>query len=200
MELFEAIEKRRSIRNYRSDPVEPGQIERLLEAARLAPSASNTQTWRFKVVTDAGDRAKLRAAAYGQRFVEQAPAVIACCIDWDAYGEKGKRTRELVMRGVRPSMAMILRSVKGGADREFDPERVVINATINVAIAVEHIALAATAIGLGTCWIRAFEEDRVESILGLPEGVSVLCLITVGYPDETPSARPRRALEEIVIH
>lgn len=200
MDVFEAIEKRRSIRKYKDTPVPGELIEKLLEAARLSPSTSNTQSWKFKVVTDPHTRKRIRELAYGQKFVEQAPAVIACCLDFDAFAQKGRRTLELVLKGkVRPSLEMMLRSVVGTKDKEFDPERVVINGTINVAIAGEHMALAATALGLGTCWVRAFDAPEVEGILDLPEGVKVLALMTVGYPDEEPPARPRHALYEITL-
>ncbi len=125
--------------------------------------------------------------------------LIACCLDFDAFKERGRRTLELVMSGVRPSLEMILRSVKGSKDKELDPERVVINGTMNVSIAVEHMALAAQALGLGTCWVRAFDARAVADILELPGNVAVLCLLPLGYPDELPKARPRKDTEEILI-
>jgi nitroreductase len=69
---------------------------------------------------------------------------------------------------------------------------------IDVAIAVDHMTLAAFALGLGTCWIGAFYEDRVKQILGVPEEVRVVALLPLGYPEEQPSARPRKSLSEIV--
>lgn len=199
MDVTQAIEKRRSIRKYRSDPVPGELLDRLLDSARLAPSTSNTQSWKFKVITDAGTRIAIQQAAYAQKFVGQAPVLIACCVDFNAFKDKGKQALKLVMSGaVRPSMEMILRSVKGGKDKDFDPERVVINGVMNVSIATEHVALAAVEAGLGTCWVRAFDAAKVERILGLPEGVTVLCLMTLGYPDQEPAARPRRRLDEIL--
>lgn len=198
MDVLEAIQARRSIREYTDEPVPPEMIDRLLEAARAAPSTSNTQSWKFKVITDPQTRARIKDVAYGQKFVARAPVIIACCLDLDAFREKGKQTLKLVLSGaVRPSMEMILRAARGGKDREFSPERVVINGTINVAIATEHIVLAATAIGLGTCWIRAFDAPAVQEILAIPEGLTIVCLLTIGYPDQSPPARPRRSLDEI---
>ena len=169
MDLFEAIEARRSIRKYTGEPVPDELLEKVLKAARVAPSTSNTQSWKFRVVTDAGTRKKLKELAFGQKFVEEAPVVIACCLDFEAFADRGKRTLELVLKGrVRPSLEMMLRSVRGGRDKEFDPERVIVNGAINVSIAVEHMALAATALGLGTCWVRAFEAAKVEELLGHP--------------------------------
>jgi nitroreductase len=200
MDAMEAIATRRSVRKYLDTPVPPEVLDKVLEAARIAPSASNVQSWKFKVVTDPDTRKQLRELAMGQKFVEQAPVVIACCLDLDAYAEKGKRARELVFKGkVRPSMELILRYVRGSKDGDFDPERMVINGVINVSIAVENMVLAATALGLGTCWVRAFDAPAVESLLDIPEGVSALVLLTIGYPDESPAARPRKSMEEILL-
>lgn len=200
MDLFEAIEARRSVRKYRDEPVPRELIDRVLEAARVAPSTSNTQSWKFDIVTDPETKKKLRELAYGQKFVEEAPVVIACCLDFEAFAERGKRTLELVIKGkVRPSLEMMLRSVRGSRDKEFEGERVIVNGAINVAIATEHMALAATALGLGTCWVRAFEAALVEELLGIPESCKVLVLLTLGYPAQSPPARPRKALQDILL-
>lgn len=198
MDVFDAIEKRRSIRKYKDKPVPEEMINKLLESARLAPSTSNTQTWRFKLVSDDESRGELCRAAHGQKFVREAPLIIACCVDFDAFREQGRRALDLVVRrGVKPSMGMLLHYAK--KDPHAVAERKIINGTMNVSIAVEHIALAATAMGLGTCWIRAFDVDRAQEVLDLPQGVVLLCLMTVGYPDHDPAPRPRKSLEEITL-
>jgi len=69
---------------------------------------------------------------------------------------------------------------------------------VDVAIAVEHLMLQAQEEGLGTCWVGAFEEGEVKSILNIPDGVKVLALTPLGYPDENPVPRGRKSLEEIV--
>lgn len=200
MDVFEAIEARRSVRKYKKKRVPDELLDKVLEAARIAPSTSNTQSWKFKVVTDPGTKALLRKAANNQKFIEQAGVVIACCLDFEAFGDRGRRTLDLVLKGaVRPSLEMVLRSVRGDKDKELQPERVVINGTMNVTIAVDHMTLAAQGLGLGTCWVRAFDQQEVTRILGLPESVSVLCLLTLGYTAESPPARPRKDMEEIII-
>jgi nitroreductase len=85
MNVFEAIKTRRSVRSYLDKPVEEDKLLRVLEAARLAPSANNYQEWRFVVVRDDVTRQKLMAAARGQGFVGQAPVVIACCAQTDGH-------------------------------------------------------------------------------------------------------------------
>ncbi|HEY5494425.1 MAG TPA: nitroreductase family protein [Candidatus Anoxymicrobiaceae bacterium] len=199
MDVFEAIEARRSVRKYKKKRVPDELLDKVLEAARIAPSTSNTQSWKFKVVTDPATRKRIRDVAYGQRFVEEAPVVIACCLDFEAFKERGRQTLKLVLRGVRPSLEMVLRSVRGNKDKDFDPERVVINGTMNVTIATQHMILAAQALGLGTCWVRAFDSTAVSEILELPEELVIVNLLTVGYPDQKPAARPRKKLEEILL-
>lgn len=85
MEVMESIRKRRSIRSYQSKEVEQEKLDLLLEAARLAPSASNRQEWRFIVVREFSTRQKLMSAAKGQHFVGEAPVVIACCAETDNH-------------------------------------------------------------------------------------------------------------------
>jgi nitroreductase len=85
MEILETIQKRRSIRTYQDKIVEPEKLKRVLEAARLAPSASNRQEWRFVVVQDINIREQLMKAASNQKFVAQAPVVIAACADTDMH-------------------------------------------------------------------------------------------------------------------
>ncbi|MBU0717173.1 MAG: nitroreductase family protein [Planctomycetes bacterium] len=164
MDVIEVIRKRRSIRAYLDKPVEREKIERMLEAGRLAPSASNRQEWRFIVVTDAAKRTALIKPAADQEFVGQAPVVIAACAESDGH----------VMRCGQPSYP------------------------IDVAIAVDHITLQAVAEGLGTCWIGAFYEEPVKLLLGIPERIRVVALLTVGYPTKAPEPRPRMPLDQLV--
>ncbi len=164
MTVHEAIQNRFSVRSYQDKPVEEEKLLRVLEAARLAPSAGNRQEWRFVVVRDAETRRALMDAANGQAFIAQAPVVIAAC----AQGE-----RHVMTCGQ-------------------------LSYPIDVAIALEHIALAATEEGLGTCWVGAFKEDQVKRILGLPADVRVVELMPLGYPATSPGPKRRLALEEIV--
>jgi nitroreductase len=166
MTVYETIENRRSIRAYKNRPVEQEKLDRILEAARKAPSASNRQEWRFVVVRDEALRHRLMAAASNQGFVGEAPVVIACCAETDGH----------VMR----------------CGQQCYP--------IDVAIAIDHLTLAATEEGLGTCWIGAFSEREVKDILGIPASVRVVQLLTLGYSDAKPGPRQRKPLKEIVCY
>lgn len=164
MNVMEAIRTRRSIRAYKDQPIEEEKLKRVLEAGRLAPSASNQQEWKFLVVRDKETRAKLAEAAHGQTFVGEAAAVIVGC-------------------AVETSKVMSCGQLAYPVD---------------LAIALDHMTLAAVEEGLGTCWIGAFEEGDAKKILGIPEQVRVVSLLPIGYPQSEPSARPRKSLDEVV--
>lgn len=166
MNVYEAIEKRRSVRGYESRPVEQEKLDRILEAARLAPSASNRQEWRFVIVRDEATRRQMMAAAANQKFVAEAPVVLACCAETDGH----------LMRCGQPCYP------------------------IDVAIAIDHITLAAVEEGLGTCWIGAFYEAQVRQILGIPEKIRVVELLTLGYPAGEQKPRSRKSMDEIVCY
>ena len=140
MNVYEAIQARKSVRSFLAKDVSEEKIQRLLEAARLAPSAHNRQEWRFVVVREASTREELASAALSQKFVAEAPVVFVCCAETDEHR----------MRCGQMSYP------------------------IDVAIAVDHLTLAAVEEGLGTCWIGAFDESRVKSLLGIPEGFRVV--------------------------
>ncbi len=168
MDVFEAIQNRRSIRIYKKGELSQETINKLVDAARLAPSAGNTQPWAF--VLAASDRTKqgLSRAAYGQKSIEDASVVFVVCVDEktaeEAYGPRGKN----------------------------------LYCYQDTAAAIENILLAACAMGLGTCWIGAFREEETRKIINCPTHMRPVALVPVGYPAESPSARPRRSAGEIV--
>jgi nitroreductase len=166
MEIYEAIRARHSVRSYQDRPVEPDQLGRVLEAARLAPSARNEQEWRFVVVRDPAKRKALATEASTQAFMLQAPVILAACAQTDGR----------VMR----------------CGQQAYP--------IDVAIALDHLSLAAAAEGLGTCWIGSFDPAQARRILGIPPEVQVVELMLLGYPRETgtPPKKNRLPLDSIV--
>jgi nitroreductase len=166
MDLYEAIKWRYSARSYLNKPVEQEKLDRILDAARLAPSGSNRQPWKFVLVRDAEMRKNLVSACSSQEFVGQAPIVIAAV-------------------GLVPDRIMSC-GVPG------DP--------VDVAIALEHVALAATAEGLGTCWIGAFHQEKVRALLGIPASVKVIEVMTVGYPADHPQSKTRKPIRELVCY
>ena len=167
MDVMEAITRRYSVRMYSEKEVEEKKLKSVLEAARLAPSASNRQEWRFVIVRDKKQRELMAKAANNQKFVAEAPVVIACCAKSDDH--------------VMTCGQMCY--------------------PIDMAIAIEHMVLAATEEGLGTCWVGAFYEDQVKEILGIPQDIRVVELLVLGYPAKpSPSRKDRLSIEEIVMH
>ena len=164
MDVLEAIRKRKSVRKYRNKKVEEEKLFAVLEAARLAPSASNRQEWRFIIVRDQVSKKKLAEAANNQSFIAEASIVIAACAETDEH----------VM----------------SCGQACYP--------IDVAIALDHITLAAVELGLGTCWIGAFDEKKVKQILEIPSEIRVVALMPLGYPyDSSMVNKNRLSLNEI---
>lgn len=196
----DAIEKRRSIRKFKRKPVPDEQITALIEAARLAPSASNTQPWRFKIVSDDDTKTKLAEAAYHQSFVAQAPVVLVCCADLQGYFEGIKaRSQEFGKEGALE--ATMLRVLRGRAEqlKTVNIQELAPGIAFNVAIAIEHIVLRALDFGLGSCWVRMLDEQKIKTIFGWKNSIHVVALLPLGYPDETPNPRKRRAIEELIL-
>jgi nitroreductase len=153
--------RRRSVRAYRPDPVPDELLEVVLEAARWAPSAVNTQPWEFIVVTNPELKAAAgRQARYfgvGWPHIHQAPALIAVC------------------------------------GRQMTPF-----SRDDCIFAAANLMLAATDMGLGTCWIGGFTEATIRELLGIPEGYVLPGFCTLGYPAGETPAPPKRPLSEMV--
>ncbi len=149
MDVFEAIQARRSIRRYQDKPVSRETLTKLLEAARVAPSAYNFQPWHFIVVTDAEKRRELSKGTFA-KFLADAPAVIVAC-----------------------------------GDAEASPDWYAVDASL----AIENLILAATGEGLATCCVGSFTEEDIKKAVGIPENLSVIVLVSVGYPKKETSKR-----------
>ncbi len=161
MNVFEAIVGRKSIRKFEKRSVDDKLIGVLLYMATQAPSAGNVQDWRFIVVKDEEQKKKLYKAALEQDCIINAPVVIVVCGD---------------------TKSIALRYGKRGEN---------LYSIQDTSAAVENILLSAYALGLGTCWVGAFDEENVKTALGLPEHVRPYALIPVGYPAEDPK-KPER--------
>ncbi len=189
MELFDAIYNRRSIRKYKSDPVDDKKIEAILEAGRWAPSWANTQCWRFMVVRDPQIRASVADTLMkiklpdrvvdnpGATAIKTVPVLIVVC------AEMGKS-------GGKPG--------PGGGGGEFITDKGDWF-MFDTALAVQNMVLAAHALGLGTVIIGAFDAPKAEKVLGVPPGYRVVIIFPVGVPDQEGKAPPRKGLSEIVI-
>jgi nitroreductase len=168
MDLSDAILKRRSIRNYKNQDLQQGTVEKLLEAAKKAPSAGNVQPWEFVVASAQKTKTDISYAAYGQKSLQEASVDIVVCVDEkrasESYGTRGKN----------------------------------LYCIQDTTAAIQNILLTACSMGLGTCWIGAFKEDEVRKVINAPKHIRPVALIPVGYPNELPEARPRRQLNEVM--
>jgi len=199
--VFEAIQKRRSIRRFKTSEITEREIDRLLEAARLAPSGSNVQPWRFIIVRDKQLKSLLQEACYNQEFVEQASVVFVCCGDLHSWKKTREHSEEVLRRGdihlSKETEAALNKRIEKATTAEMHQR--VPTTLLDVAIAIEHIVLEAVELGLGACWIRLFDETRVRSLLNLPEHLHIVALLPVGMPDEDPAPRPRLPTSSIVL-
>jgi len=174
MEVLQAIETRRSVRKYQEKPVEREKISACLEAARLAPSACNSQPWEFIVIDDPQVKDAFCKEVFGgvykiSTWAEKAPVLIA------AVSDKG---------------SFISRIGNFFRRTEFY--------LVDHGIACEHLVLRAWDLGLGSCWIGWFNAEKAAQFFKLPKNKKMEHLIALGYPAETPDARPRQTLESIV--
>ena len=167
MDIFQVFRDRRSIRRYKDIPVEREKIEQVLDAARLAPSWKNLQCWRFLVLTEADRKQALLAA-----FEEENP---------------GKKAF------LQAPAAIVVCAYPADSDLSHGIEYYIADA----AIAFEHLCLAAHALGLGTCWMGMFDETVMKRGLGIPDGLRIVGVTPLGYPDQEPKPRPRKELSEI---
>jgi len=185
MDVMQAIKERRSIRKYRNEPVPEEALQTVLEAARWAPSWSNTQCWRLIVVRDKETKSKLADTLKGIRpgksnpateAVRSAPVVIAACAELGLTGYYRDESGENK-----------LATDKGEAWYMFD-----------VALAMENMVLAAYALGLGTVHAGLLDAAEAARILDVPDNVVVVELVPLGWPDEEPAPRPRKEINEFV--
>lgn len=196
----EAIEQRRSIRKFKPDPIPDEHISELLEAARLAPSGSNGQPWRFKIVKDQETKLELAKAAHNQKFIGEAPVVWVCVADIKGYLNRWDSTlQDLGKIGAVEDRVVKLIVDHHGKMRTMSLEELGSYIAFNMAIAGEHIVLRALDFGLGTCWIRFMDVERIKDLFGWDDNIFVAALLPMGYPNESPAPRRRIEINDILI-
>lgn len=168
MDFWQVIEERHSVRDFDAvRDVQPEMVQKILSAAIRAPSAGNCQPWHFVVVRNEQTKDLLAEAAYGQWFIADAPVVIVVCAD------PARSTWRYGSRGVQ------------------------LYCLQDTAAATEHILLAATALGLGACWVGAFDERAASKALGLPTNLRPVAIVPIGHPAARPYRTSRRSLKEV---
>lgn len=175
-QVFRVIKERSSVRDYEDRPIEREKLELILESARLAPSASNSQPWRFHVVRNKekiksiAGRMPLGSQIVINSFIEQAPVVIVATAGPISF--------------LRKFISFLINK------RWY---------YLDVAIALEHMVLTAWDLGIGSCWIGWFDEKRTKKILNIPEDQEIIAFLTLGYPSKDCKVHPknRKAPQEI---
>ena len=174
MNFDQILENRTSVRSFDSKPVNEKDLISIVEAARLAPSACNSQTWRFVAVTDREVINKICSEAMRpivpNRWLEQAPLIIVGCSKIDIVANRiGTRVTGI----------------------EYYQ--------IDLGIAMEHMVLKATDLGLGSCWIGWFKEDKIKEILEIPKRIKVSAMLAIGFPKDNHSRkRKRKSIDKIL--
>lgn len=164
MDFTTLIRTRYSVRAYKTDPVPEEALSQVLEAARIAPTASNRQPFKLIVIPTAGKEEALRRI-YNREWFPRAPLIICAC------------------------------GIPGAA---WESKEGVNYVYVDVAIAMDHLILAATELGLGTCWVGAFDRAAVKEIMDLPEEMLPIAFTPLGYPADQPSQKVRKPLEALV--
>lgn len=177
MDFAELVKRRQSTRQFDHRPVEKEKIETCLEAARLAPSAQNSQPWRFMVVQDPAllsqFKDKVFSGLYGHTgFASQAPVLIVMLAKLDLFTHVlGKQVQDINFY------------------------------MLDMGIAGEHFILQAEDLGLATCWIGWFNVGETRKILKIPRGYKICSLIALGYPQpgSTLRQKKRNIMEEMLL-
>ena len=180
MDVFKAIKWRRSVRNFSAQPVEREKVLQILEAARLAPSSSNRQAWHFVVIDD-------------KSIIEQIPATVP--VGTQRIINFVRRAPLVIAGCYTKALTHYLAQFAGHE-----------NHLVDVSIAMTHMTLAATELGIGTCWVGWYGESKLLRLLKLPRRYKVVALLVIGYPagESTDdaiggiAARPRKSISDIV--
>jgi len=145
-------------------------------------------------------KSRLAEAAYNQGFIADAPVVIVCCADIQGYIDGCvSGAQDLGKVGaLKDGMVTVLQH-RADNLKTMDRSELVSIVAVNVTIAIEHIVLRALDFGLGSCWIRLFHEQKVKDLFGWSDNICVVALLPIGYPAESPKARKRLQLNEIMI-
>jgi nitroreductase len=181
VDAIEAIKNRRSIRKYKSDPVDDKTLEVILDAARLAPSWANTQCWKFIVIRDTATKASLAETIQTPPYLSVNPSANA----------------------IKIAPVVIVAIAQKQVSGYFDGKPVTDKREwfmFDVALAMENLMLAATALGLGTVHVGLFDNEKVAAILEVPDSYHIVEITPLGYPEFQPNQRPRKTLNEIVFH
>ena len=168
MDFFEVVRSRRSVRAYEPKAIEPEKWKAILDAVNLAPSAGNLQAYEVFEVRQRSHRLALARAALEQYFIADAPVTLVFC------ASPARSAGRYGRRGIG------------------------LYCIQDATIACAYAQLAATAQGLASVWVGAFDDTAVRRVIGVGIDLIPVAILPIGYPAETPQKMPRRSLSDLV--
>jgi nitroreductase len=168
LDFFELIKHRRSIRVFTNEEISDNEVNKILEAGILAPSAGNIQPWNFVVVREAEIKRGIVKASLNQTFIKEAPVVIVICAN-ETKSKQGYGSRGVNLYCIQ-----------------------------DTAAAAENMLLAVCALGLGACWVGAFNEEHVSAVLNIPKGIRPVIILPIGHILEKPCPTSKLSLKKII--
>lgn len=171
MELFEAIEKRRSVRAFGPEPVSDEQLAAIFDAARRAPSGRNRQPWKFVAVRNRELISSFYPSVSPMEFASKAPALVIVCYD-----------KEKILTDHPANRGQNLLAI------------------LDTALSAQNLLLAATAMGLGSCWIGLFDDEACKRHFDIPENLVPLAVLALGTDKDAPRERRLRPVEQLVLY
>lgn len=197
MELKEVFQVRRSIRKFKDQPVPQEVLDEMFESVRLAPSAGNAQGHIFGILQDKELKEQVAHAAGNQDWIASAPIVFACCADlsWD-IADQPQDDFGLIVNKLRFNNDFLDYLCRYPNKKA----RTTIFENATPLIPAEHIFLTAVSHGLSACFVGYLDIPKINEILRLPDHMTVLYLLPVGYPDETPKVKKRKEISGFVFY
>lgn len=176
---MEPIFNHKSIRKYKSTPIQEALLKEILEGGTRASNTGNIQAYSIIVTTDEKIRKELLPCHFGQQMVVQAPVVLTFCADISRFSQWCRQR---------------------GAEPEYDNFIWFVNGAIDAVLASQNVAIMAEANGLGICYLgtTVYTADKICDVLDIPQGVIPVTTIVMGYPDEEPGLTDRLPLEAVV--
>ncbi|MDX2443118.1 MAG: nitroreductase family protein [Bacteroidales bacterium] len=177
--MIDTISNHRSIRTYKSNPIEEKVLENILTAGTRASTTGTMQVYSMVVTKDESLREKLWEVHFKQDMVKQAPVTITFCADFNRFNKWCKQRK---------------------AEPGYDNYLSFFTAAIDALLVAQNVAIAAEDEGLGICYLgtTTYMADTIIEILSLPEAVVPITTLVIGYPDENPNLTDRLPLEAVV--
>lgn len=183
--LIEAIEQRRAARSFKPDPIPTEILKEILRLGTRSPSGFNLQPWRFIVLQEAASKAKLQDCAYGQRQVAEAPVVLICCGDRQAFSPENVEAVIALGQAIdavpEPFAQFMRDNIPGTPEKAASYTSLETWTNRHVMLAVAHTMIAAKGFGVDSCPMEGFDGPQVQAAFNIPETVDVCCLLPLGY-------------------